>query len=123
MSPENIRKAYFLKISENLWFSNVFSRFINGAFDENGSIELIAKYELSICSFVACLVESGSNLLKKNFFYRSLNCSRYIYPSLCYSFNSQNFFIQISSSLPSYKSDIKHAAPFALTAMEHFIVV
>ena len=41
MSPENIRKTYFLKISENLWFSNVFRGFRNGAFAENGSVEFI----------------------------------------------------------------------------------
>ena len=47
--PENIRKAYFLKKSENLWFSNVFMGGRNGTFAENGSFEIIAQCELEIC--------------------------------------------------------------------------
>ena len=46
------------------WFSNVFKGFRNETFAENGSIELLAKYELSTCSFVAHLVESGYNVFK-----------------------------------------------------------
>ena len=35
MFPENFRKAYFLKILENFWFSNVIRGFRNGTFPEN----------------------------------------------------------------------------------------